>query len=68
MRKAGGYDLSVIGSDTIKNDQSNSEKSRYPMIQVGPPSYPNGKNQKADCYPDKPLPPEVEERWGGKKQ
>jgi hypothetical protein len=68
MRKAGGYDLSVIGSDTIKNDQSNSEKSRYPMIQVGPPSYPNSKNQKADCYPDKPLPPEVEKRWGGKKQ
>jgi len=68
MRKAGGYDLSVIGSDTIKNDQSNSEKSRYPMIQVGPPSYPNGKNQKADCYPDKPLPPEVEKRWGSKKK
>ena len=68
MRKAGGYDLSVIGSDTIKNDQSNSEKSRYPMIQVGPPSYPNSKNQKADCYPDKPLPPEVEKRWGSQKQ
>ena len=68
MRKAGGYDLSVIGADTIKNDQSNSEKSRYPMIQVGPPRYPNEKNQKADCYPDKPLPPEVEKRWGSKKK
>ena len=68
MRKAGGYDLSVIGTDTIKNNQSNSEKSKYPMIKVGPPSYPNKKNQKADCYPDKPLPPEVEERWGNKKK
>ena len=68
MRKAGGYDLSVIGSDTIKNNQSNSEKSKYPMIKVGPPRYPNEKNQKADCYPDKPLPPEVEKRWGSQKQ
>ena len=68
MRKAGGYDLSVIGADTIKNNQSNSEKSKYPMIKVGPPRYPNEKNQKADCYPDKPLPPEVEKRWGSQKQ
>ena len=68
MRKAGGYDLSVIGTDTIKNNQSNSEKSKYPMIKVGPPRYPNEKNQKADCYPDKPLPPEVEKRWGSKKK
>ena len=68
MRKAGGYDLSVIGADTKKNNSNESEKSKYPMIKVGPPRYPNEKNQKADCYPDKPLPPEVEERWGGKKQ
>ena len=68
MRKAGGYDLSVIGADTVKNNQSNSEKSKYPMIKVGPPSYPSKKNQKADCYPDKPLPPEVEKRWGDKKK
>ena len=68
MRKAGGYDLTVIGIDTIKNNQSNSEKSKYPMIQVGPPSYPNSKNQKADCYPDKPLPPEVIEHWDSKKK
>ena len=68
MRKAGGYDLSVIGNDTIKNNQSNSEKSKYPMIKVGPPSYPNKKNQKADCYPDKPLPPEVIEHWDSKKK
>ncbi len=66
MRKAGGYDLTVIGADTIKNNSSNSEKSKNPMIQVGPPSYPNEKNQKADCYPNKPLPPEVEERWEAK--
>ena len=68
MRKAGGYDLTVIGADTIKSNSSESEKSKYPMIKVGPPSYPNSKNQKADCYPDKPLPPEVEERWGSQKQ
>lgn len=67
MRKAGGYDLTVIGADTIKSNSSESEKSKYPMIKVGPPSYPNSKNQKADCYPDKPLPPEVIEHWDSKK-
>ena len=63
MQKAGGYDTSVI-----KIEKTNPEKSKNPIIQVGPPSYPNSKNQKADCYPDKPLPPEVEERWGSKKK
>ena len=68
MRKAGGYDLSVIVADTTKSSSYDLEKSKYPMIKVGPPSYPNSKNQKADCYPDKPLPPEVEKRWGSQKQ
>jgi len=63
MIKAGGYDLSVILPDTSQNPSVTSQ-SKYPIIPVGPPDTAPDNSKRAACYPDKPLPPEVEKRWG----
>ena len=63
MIKAGGYDLAVILPDTSKTPSVTSQ-SKHPIIPVGPPNTAPDNSKRASCYPDKPLPPEVEKRWG----
>jgi len=63
MIKAGGYDLSVILPDTSKTPSATSQ-SKHPIIPVGPPNTAPDNSKRASCYPDKPLPPEIEKSWG----
>ncbi|MBO4488652.1 MAG: hypothetical protein J5741_03215 [Bacteroidales bacterium] len=67
MLEAGGYDTTVVKMSEPKVSRDNTPRSRYPMIEVGPPNREPDNTSKASCYPDKPLPPEVEQRWGGQK-
>ena len=68
MLEAGGYDTSVVKISEPKVPEDSAPQSRYPMIEVGPPNTEPDNTPKASCYPDKPLPPEVEQRWGGQKK
>lgn len=64
MRKVGGYDTTVIGSGAPPKTQANSNESKYKLIQYGPPSKAPDNKKWTSSYSDKPLPPEVEKRWG----
>ena len=64
MRKVGGYDTTVIGSGTPPKVQTNPNKSHHKVIQYGPPSKAPDNKKWTSSYSDKPLPPEVEKRWG----
>ena len=68
MLEAGGYDTTVVKISEPKVPEDSAPQSRYPMIEVGPPNTEPDNTPKASCYPDKPLPPEVEQRWGGQKK
>ena len=68
MLEAGGYDTTVVKITEPKVQEDSAPQSRYPMIEVGPPNRDPDNTPKASCYPDKPLPPEVEQRWGGQKK
>ena len=68
MLEAGGYDTTVVKITEPKDSGNSAPQSRYPMIEVGPPNREPDNTPKASCYPDKPLPPEVEQRWGGQKK
>lgn len=64
MRKVGGYDTTVIGSGTPPKVQTNPNESHHKVIQYGPPSKAPDNKKWTSSYSDKPLPPEVEKRWG----
>lgn len=64
MRKVGGYDTTVIGAGTPPKVQTNPNESHHKVIQYGPPSKAPDNKKWTSSYSDKPLPPEVEKRWG----
>ena len=66
MRKVGGYDTTVIGSGAPPKVQTNPNESHHKVIQYGPPSKAPDNKKWTSSYSDKPLPPEVEKRWGKK--
>ncbi|MBR3572969.1 MAG: hypothetical protein IKN99_06915 [Bacteroidales bacterium] len=66
MRKVGGYDTTVIGSGAPPKVQTNPNESHHKVIQYGPPSKAPSNKKWTSSYSDKPLPPEVEKRWGKK--
>ena len=68
MLEAGGYDTTVVKIAEPKDPEDSAPQSRYPMIEVGPPNRDPDNSPKASCYPDKPLPPEIEKRWGKESQ
>ena len=68
MLEAGGYDTTVVRIAEPKDPEDSAPQSRYPMIEVGPPNRDSDNSPKASCYPDKPLPPEIEKRWGKESQ
>ena len=68
MLEAGGYDTTVVKISEPKVPEDSAPQSRYPMIEVGPPNRDPDNSPKASCYPDKPLPPEIEKRWGKESQ
>ena len=68
MLEAGGYDTSVVKISEPKDPEDSAPQSLYPMIEIGPPNRDSDNSPKASCYPDKPLPPEIEKRWGKESQ
>lgn len=64
MRKVGGYDTTVIGSGTPPKVQTNPNESHHKVIQYGPPSKAPDNSKWTSSGSAKPLPPEVEKRWG----
>ena len=64
MRKVGGYDTTVIGSGTPQKVQTYSNETHHKVIQCGPPSKAPDNSKWTSSGSAKPLPPEVEKRWG----
>lgn len=64
MRKVGGYDTTVIGSGTPPKTQTVPNELHHKVIQYGPPSKAPDNKKWSSSYSDKPIPPEIEKRWG----